>query len=65
MVYSGLQGIVQCDPEANVLHVRRLFCMFFSEELNITLVGICSYGPDGMLPNNISDLKGDYKMCGF
>ena len=38
--------------------------MFFSEELDTTLVGSCPYRLDGTLPKNISELNGDYKTCG-
>ena len=59
-----LNDIVQCDPEARV-HIKKFFCFFFSEEFNTTLVGTCPYGTGETLPTNISELKGDYKMCGI
>ena len=40
---SALHGAVYCHSKTLTVHLRKLFCIFFSEELNTTLVGTCPY----------------------
>ena len=68
MCGDGLNAVVTCSSE--VLHITEYFCLFFSEELNSTVIGSCPYaygfkiGFGGMLPRNIPQLKYDIIQCG-
>ena len=56
-----------CDPDTltvTVILTERYFCIFFSEELQTTLVGTCPYGYHGTLPRNPSKIKeGSNILC--
>ena len=49
-------GVI-CDPDTlTVFVVMENICMFFSEELQTTLIGTCPYWFAGKLPRNISQI---------
>ena len=59
---DGLSGTVFCDAESSTVYLKKHFCIFFSEEWNSPLVGSCPYSHGGLLPKNVSELKGF--ICG-
>ena len=63
---DSLNGVVSCNAKTSTVHLPRHFCIFFSEELDTTLIGNCPYGSGGLLPKNISKLKDDayVGLCG-
>ena len=59
------KGIITCDPDTlTVSIVMRYVCMFFSEELQTTLVGTCPYGYPGKVPRNPSQImEASARLC--
>ena len=60
---SRLHGIVSCNAETSTVYLANFYCIFFNEELYTTLIGSCPYSTGGLLPKNISELKGDIGLC--
>ena len=44
---SSLRGAVYCNSRTSTVYLHKLFCIFFNEELNITLIGTCPYAIRG------------------
>ena len=53
---SAINRIVQCYDGRGAF-IQGYYCMFFSEEMNKTLVGSCPFGDNAMLSGMVSDLK--------
>ena len=51
--------------EFKCIHCAILYCIFFSKELNSTLIGSCPYGSDGWLPRNVSELEDDIALRSY
>ena len=56
---------ILCDQDTLTLSViTGNICMFFSEELQTTLIGTCPYWFAGKIPRNVSQLmEGSSKLC--
>ena len=63
---SDLHCNIVCDPDTiTVILTERYFCIFFSKELQTTLVDTCLYGYHEMLPRNPSKIKEDSYILSF
>ena len=52
---ASLADAIICNSETLTSQITvKYFCMFFSEELQTTLIGTCPYGSGGRLPKNVS-----------
>ena len=61
---ASLADAIICNSETLTLQITvKYFCMFFSEELQTTLIGTCPYGSGGRLPRNVSQIEEDYSLC--
>lgn len=58
-----LGGVIRCDQQTSRVNIKRYYCIFFSKELNITLIGSCPYSYGGMLPMNVSQLTDEFTQC--
>ena len=54
-----IDGGIFCDPDTLTVSITtENICMFFSEQLQTTLVGTCPYSFIRQLPRNVSQMKG-------
>ena len=61
---NSLAGVIICNSEPLTTNLNvKYFCIFFSEELQTTLIGTCPYGIGGILPKNVSQIKDDTSLC--
>ena len=51
-------GAIDCFEES-----PEYYCIFFSENLNSTLIGSCPYGQPATLPKNASEIKDYFRQC--
>ena len=56
-------GADLCRTKAFHVYLEGYFCIFFSKELNSTLVGGCPNGSGGPLTNNVSEFEDDATFC--
>ena len=64
MCGDNLGGAVQCKTKPFHLQFEKYFCIFFSKELNSTLIGSCPYSFGGTLTKIVSELEDYPTFCG-
>ena len=62
---DDLTDIIQCYDRKDLgLVTRSYYCVFYSKDRNITLVGSCPYSNDNvMISANVTEFKHTFKQC--
>ena len=60
---DDLSGVIDCLSETLPVTIKYYYCIFFTENLNSTLIGSCPYGQPATLPKNASEIKDYFGQC--
>ena len=56
-------SVIKWNANISTVYFARHFCIFFSGELNTTLVGSCPYDFGGIMPKNVSQCGDFDRVC--